>query len=287
MVISTTRPGGPGSLLSGVHTASARAVLLVGLGEFVWPSLDPIWSSTLVAFLAEFGFEPNAARKAIQRTAKSGLIAAKRDGRRVQWSITESGRRILDDGADRLFRKPGAEPQWDGEWLLLTLTVPESRRQLRHHLQKRLTWAGLGSPVPGQWISPHPERLPAVEGIVRDLGLEVHAQSFVGRHTGIGSEADLISEAWDLDALALSYRRFIDRFTDVGQLDDRGALVERIELVQEWRGFPALDPDLPAQHLPADWPRRDAAEVFWKSYGTLKDPSQRFWTSLEQLDERP
>ncbi len=49
--------------LGGVRPSSARALLLVMIGEFVWPAGLPAWSSTLLSGLAEFDIEPNAARK--------------------------------------------------------------------------------------------------------------------------------------------------------------------------------------------------------------------------------
>ena len=34
------------------------------------------------------------------------------------------------------------------------------------------------------------------------------------------------------------------------------------QLVHEWRKFPFLDPDLPADMLPAGWPRKRAHDLF-------------------------
>jgi phenylacetic acid degradation operon negative regulatory protein len=37
----------------------------------------------------------------------------------------------------------------------------------------------------------------------------------------------------------------------------------------EWRAFPALDPDLPAELLPSAWPRATARELFIACYDLL------------------
>jgi phenylacetic acid degradation operon negative regulatory protein len=39
--------------------------------------------------------------------------------------------------------------------------------------------------------------------------------------------------------------------------------------MDEWRAFPGLDPDLPAELLPGGWPRTDARELFIACYDLL------------------
>ncbi len=124
------------------------------LGEFVLPAAEPVWTGALVGGLAEVGVEEKAARQSLSRTAAEGLLAAERDGRRVRWHLTAPGRRLLEEGAERIYGF-GRQPQrWDGRWLVLAVSVPETQRQLRHRLRTRLTWAGLGSPLPGLWVTP-------------------------------------------------------------------------------------------------------------------------------------
>ena len=72
--------------LDSVWPSSARALLLVMIGEFVWPAGQPAWSSTLLSGLSEFDIEPNAARKAPHRIAATGITTSRREGNRVRWS---------------------------------------------------------------------------------------------------------------------------------------------------------------------------------------------------------
>jgi phenylacetic acid degradation operon negative regulatory protein len=53
--------------------------------------------------------------------------------------------------------------------------------------------------------------------------------------------------------------------------DVRGAeaLVARTTVMDAWRRFPSLDPDLPLSLLPRRWPRRDARAVFAEIYDGL------------------
>jgi phenylacetic acid degradation operon negative regulatory protein len=39
-----------------------------------------------------------------------------------------------------------------------------------------------------------------------------------------------------------------------------------VSLLGRWRGFPTVDPDLPRESLPIDWPRREARRLFVEVY---------------------
>jgi len=267
--------------LSGTRPSSARALLLVVLGEFVWPTRAPAWSSTLLSALAELDVEPNAARKALHRTAESGITEPGRVGRRVHWSITAKGALIMSSGHERTYNWDARRTSWDGTWLLLSVSVPETQRKLRHHLQNRLTWAGMGSPVPGQWITTHWERADEVAQIVRDLGLEEQAHSFVGTLGPLGSEAGIVGAAWDLDALADDYRSFIETYAETHPHTDAECFRARVLLVQDWRRFPYLDPDLPRRFLPAGWPGYEAVRLFRDRHGAWVSRSATHWDHLD------
>ena len=267
--------------LSGVRPSSARALLLVVLGEFVWPSVRPVWSSTLLAALAEFDIEPNAARKALQRTAVTGLMETTRQGRRARWQITRAGFSLFSTGYEQVYGWGARDRSWDGQWFVLSATVPESQRRVRHHLQTRLTWAGLGSPAPGEWLTPHWQRGEQVARIIRDLGLEDQAHSFIGQLGPVGDESRLVRAAWNLDALAQDYREFIATYSALAPGTDQECLRARVALAQAWRRFPYLDPDLPPQFLPPTWPGEEASRVFRDRHNAWSARSARYWKRLE------
>jgi phenylacetic acid degradation operon negative regulatory protein len=54
-----------------------------------------------------------------------------------------------------------------------------------------------------------------------------------------------------------------------GRVPPTDALIARTWVMDEWRAFPALDPDLPAELLPGGWPRADARELFIGCYDLL------------------
>lgn len=261
-------------------TASASSYLLTVLGEFVLPSRAPVWTAALTDTLEMLGIEHRAARQALARTGADGIIASTRVGRRAQWQLTDSGRRLLSDGAERIYSFASETTTWDGEWLVVLVSVPEAERGLRRRARTRLAWAGFGSPAPGVWVTPRPGLVDEAREVLEDLGLNRSVFSFVGAHAGVGREPDLVDRAWDLPGIADRYDRFCALFSDLEPADDTEALLGQIHLVHEWRRFPFLDPQLPTELLPHDWAGRTARELFRNRHDAWRDRAQARWTVL-------
>jgi phenylacetic acid degradation operon negative regulatory protein len=102
------------------------------LGEFVLPFGQDVWTATLVHALGLLGIEEKSARQAPARTAAEGWLSSNRVGRRVRWSLTEAGRQLLVEGADRIHSFGSGGQSWDGRWLVVFVSIPESMRALRH-----------------------------------------------------------------------------------------------------------------------------------------------------------
>lgn len=281
VVMSTSAPEHPAlSRRRELGATSARSLLLTVLGEFVLPRGEPVWTQVLVDVLGQLGVEQKSARQALARTAAEGLLTSDREGRRVRWSLSESGRRLLSDGAARIYGFSATAPPWDGRWLVLLVSVPESRRRLRHRLRTRLAWAGLGSPTPGVWLSPDPGKQAEVSGVVDDLGLTAVTSSFVGPFGGIGEQRAMVAQAWDLAEVEAAYLDFLASFGDAAPSDPADVLAHQIMLVHAWRRFPFLDPKLPGELLPQHWAGTRAAELFDTLHNRWQRPARRYWQKL-------
>lgn len=263
-----------------IGTTSARSLLFTVAGEFMLPTDEPVWTQALLDVFADLGVEPKSGRQALARTAAEGLLRSDRSGRRVRWSLTDSGRRLLSAGAERIYGFGSSTEEWDGRWLVLLVSVPESRRQLRHRLRSRLAWAGLGTPSPGVWLSPHPDKQREVAEVVTELDLSEVSSSFVGSFGTIGRERDLVTQAWNLAAVEAAYQDFIETFGAAEPATPREVLREQILLVHAWRRFPFLDPRLPAELLPGGWAGTKAAELFHDRHERWADTANRYWHRL-------
>ncbi len=260
---------------------SARSLLLTVLGEFVLPRHEPVWTQTLIDVLSELDVEQKSARQALARTAAEGLLESDRSGRRVRWSLSSSGRRLLTEGAARIYGFGTRTARWDGRWLVLLVSVPESRRQLRHRLRTRLAWAGLGSPTPGVWVTPDPGKQDEVAHVIAELELTEVTSSFVGPFGAIGAERDVVAQAWDLAGIEAAYADFLDTFGSAAPSTPAEIMTAQIHLVHAWRRFPFLDPALPGELLPAGWAGARAAALFGALHARWNGPAGQHWRALQ------
>jgi phenylacetic acid degradation operon negative regulatory protein len=226
---------------------------------------------------ARLGIEEKATRQALMRTAAAGWLAAERVGRRTRWRLTASARRMLTEGADRIYSFTGPAQAWDGRWLLVYVRIPDSDRRARHEVRSRLSWAGFGSLGAGVWISPHPGREAEAVRVLSEAGVAADAHVFVARRAGLADVQVMVADAWDLAAIDEQYEQFIGEFRGTSPAD---VLTRQVELVHAWRRFPAIDPALPRELLPERWNGLEAARVFGDRHQRWSAEAQREWKRL-------
>jgi phenylacetic acid degradation operon negative regulatory protein len=248
-------------------------LLLTLLGDYWWRRTEPMPSAALVALLAEFGVSDSAARAALSRLTRNQLLVTSKSGRRTVVGLSDRAARILDDGGKQIFSFGRASRPWDGQWSLVAFSIPEQNRAARDSLRKQLRWLGFAPLYDGLWVSPR-DRAVEVINQLAELGITTATAFRASIVPGLSPDG-LPQRAWDLDNLQERYDRFID---NAGHLHDRtlagrvspvAALVARTRVMDEWRGFPELDPDLPDELLPEEWPRATARELFTTTYDLL------------------
>lgn len=248
------RGGDQSALMQG----SARSLLITILGELVWPSGQPVWTSALVRILASLGVEEQTARQAILRASASGWIAPQRQGREVRWALTGKLIRIFETGSARVYSLSDPFTGWDRTWLAVSVTVPRSHYRARRPLYAGLTWAGLGNPAPGLWLTPHTERADEVSRLVSGLGLQEHTFALTGTLDPIGvSPEEIVRRGWDLDSLRARYEQVLAAIADLDPADSE-ILTAHLRMISEWQEFPRSDPQLPEALLPG-WIGRQVA----------------------------
>jgi phenylacetic acid degradation operon negative regulatory protein len=266
--------------LSRRHAAgapSARGLLFTLIGEFVLPGGGAAWTSAVIAACARLGIAEKASRQALMRTAAGGWLQAEKAGRRTRWHLTGAARRLLTDGAGRIYSFTPTAENWDGRWLLVAARIPDGDRGTRHALRTRLNWAGFGWLGAGLWISAHPEREAEAAEVLREAGIG-DAHLFVATRTGLGEPDAMVRAAWDLAAVEREYERFTAEFGAAPEPAD--ALARQVELVHAWRRFPAIDPALPRELLPARWPGLEAARLFADRHECWSAAAQAEWKRL-------
>jgi phenylacetic acid degradation operon negative regulatory protein len=249
-------------------------LLLTLLGDYWWQRTEPLPSAAIVALLAEFGVSDSAARAALSRLTRNGLLVTSRSGRRTYVRLSRRAAGILDDGARRIFSFGTPAAPWDGMWSLVAFSIPEHNRAARDELRKELRWLGFAPLYDGLWVAPR-DHVADVLTRLKGLGITTATAFRATAIPGADADSDIPSRAWDLDGLKDRYEGFI---SFAGQLRDStasglvppmDALVARTRVMDEWRAFPGMDPDLPAELLPDAWPRSAARNLFITCYDLL------------------
>jgi phenylacetic acid degradation operon negative regulatory protein len=254
------------------------------LGTYVRPFGDRVWSGGLVVLLGELGFSEGAARVALTRLVRRGLIERIRDGRLVHYRVTERAERLLAEGDVRIFSL--GDPRDDeGTWTVLWHQIPEDRRLELTRLARRLRFLGFGSVQGSVWVSPHDHSAEVVR-LLAELRVSDHATLFTAHPDAVVGLPALVSRAWDLSGLVERYEAFVADFEPLrhrralASLSDRDAFLIRTRVVHQFRGFPMIDPELPERLAPVAAPRGRAARVFHELYASLADASQRHFDAV-------
>jgi len=221
----------------------------------------------LVTMMDLLDVDEQAVRSAVSRMTRRGLLKPEVRGKVRGYRTTSEADALLADGDRRIY--VSMEPaSLDDGWVLVSFSMPESDRNKRHVLRSKLTWHGMGNLSSGLWIGPA-RILDDVSQMLVEEGFAKYADIFRAGYEGLGDVADLVRHSWDLDELASLYQEFLDDQLPIRNIlggqrpsKDADAFAVYTRALHEWRKFPYLDPGLPSELLPADWPGLPAAVLF-------------------------
>lgn len=262
-----------------------RSLLFTVFGDHVLPHGEEIWTSHLVRLLQEFNFTPQAARVLISRATHQGWLQARKDGRHSYCSLAEKGHRRIAVGQRRQYN----EPAWNGQWRLLAFSIPEQNRDVRHQLRTQLAWLGFAPLNGGTWITPRQVEAEAL-ALIQEFGVG-RLQLFTARYLGPTENEELLQSCWDVAAIGARYSEFAAawgpklaefevRRRAREPIEPRSGFVERTTLVHEHRKFLHIDPGLPRELLPVDWPGDTANAIFRRYYGLLSPGAEAFYAAV-------
>ena len=274
-----TGPGGGEGAREHVRRRPEQ-LLLAFLGELVLDRVaGPVPSVLLVAVLAELGVGEPATRAALARMSRRGLLRPVRSGRTVSYLLTPESERVLREAHGRVFAADPFAPLGAG-WTLVTFSVPERQRDLRHRVRAQLAWAGFGLLRDGLWIAPGEVDVAEVLGglVAEADGLDLAA--FRALEVPGFSVARSVRTAWRLDEIRDRHRAFQERWSGPRAAPDApgaagsGAVRDLVALVADWLALLRAVPRLPAEHLARDWPADASVRLFRALHGALADAAR-------------
>jgi phenylacetic acid degradation operon negative regulatory protein len=245
---------------------STASLLRTFIGLFLRPLGGWISAADLVALAGDLGIPTAQARTGITRLKQKGLLLADRDDA-IGYRLNPAAVPMLERGDRRIFAM--REMQDQDPWCLISFSIPESARSVRHQLRRRLQWIGAGTVSPALWMCPG-----HLQGEVELLLDELDARRWVtlfqaGAPQTAVPLVDAAADWWDLEALRTEHLAF-QRSLDALPQEPFAAYVQ---LIDSWRVLPYVDPGLPPSMLPADWPGRRSFDEFARLSSTLADPA--------------
>lgn len=238
-------------------------------------------SVAIMALLGESGVSLGGARTAISRLTRRGVLEGSRQGRNSSYRLTQPAAAHLSTGGSWIVSSAAAIQTWEGWWTLIAFSMPQEENTQRRALRGQLRWLGYAPLFDGLWISPDgfTEKVRAQLAQVNLGAVTV----FRARHVEIAADSGRNPvEAWNIPAIAAEYESFVGRWSMLlpriraGQVAGAEAVRARTEVMDTYRRFPALDPQLPLQLLPPGWLRQRALEVFAAVYDGLAAAAEEY-----------
>lgn len=231
---------------------------------------DPVPASILIDVLDGAGVAAATTRASLDRMGERGLLERVRRGREIGFLLTDRARGVLGEATERVHRAEPFAPRGDG-WTLVTFSVSERQRNLRHQLRATLTWAGFAPLRDGLWVAPGAVDLAAAFEPLRDELATGTVQAFRAAELEGFEMGDAVRAAWQIDTIRAEHEAFLAEWE--GELAYAGrvpALTARTALVADWLALLRADPGLSASYLDAQWPADRSVRVFRDRHAQLR-----------------
>ena len=251
-------------------------LILTLLGEFWAGRTEPLPSAALVELLGEFEVNSAGARAAMARLARRGNLEVLRQGRTTSYRLAPRLAELMPYAPLHTQGFAQSRTDWDGRWTLVAFSSREESPVARARLKVSLKMLRFGALHDGLWVSPYPPTEQLQLSLAEDLNF--NCTIIVGEEVLDGVSP---VTAWDTKTLRAVYDDFLATFSPVreqmhaGRLSGTEALVAHIQVTYRWFVLATTDPDLPAQLLPADWPRNDAHRLFADLIHGLRPAAER------------
>jgi phenylacetic acid degradation operon negative regulatory protein len=237
--------------LIGERALSARSVLATALLGAPEPHLEV---GQLVAMASLFGISDGAARTCLWRMVSNGELTGDDGTYALAGDLLERRQRV-DDASRTAVTRP-----WDGTWELAVVSLDRRSAADRLALRKAATALHLAELREGIWIRPDnldQDRLPTQREVLDRQCVHFHDAA-----TDIAAET--IRSLFGLDDWAADARRLTSAVRDEIDAEAVGA-----DDFAYWFGLSVtvvrhlqLDPLLPAELIPPEWPGQDLRSAY-------------------------
>lgn len=246
--------------------------------------------ASLVTLMGDLGFDSPGVRSAISRLKRKGILDSIRDGGVACYVLDPSMAETISDGDERIFSD--SRPDSGGLWALVTFSVPESQRSLRHQIRATLTSLGFGNVGQGLWIAPA-ANLHEAQVVLERKGLGGYVEFFSGQYVGEEQLAQKVGQWWDLDELNSYFDEFLSYYSTIAEQwrvhsaegpsgDDiaQDAFRVYVPMLTMWRRLPYLVPPLPLDVVLAEWNGPRVRAIFHEVHNLLSGRAGEYVESI-------
>ena len=257
-----------------------RRLVFALFGEHVLDQHDaPIRTGAVIQVLEAAGVAAPATRATLDRLARTGFLARERRGRELLFRLTDVGGDVLREATDRVRGPRPFDPHGAG-WTLVTFSIPERQRRVRHRLRATLSWEGFAPLRDGLWLAPGDVDLEASLGPLRTDLPDGALVAFHARELASFPIADSVRAAWDVDAIREAHLGFIAEWSDAEAFPEVGPLATMVMLVADWLALLGADPRLPPHYMDDDWPAARSVAVYSRLRDLLTEPAAAEFAAL-------
>ncbi|MDA8272000.1 MAG: PaaX family transcriptional regulator [Actinomycetota bacterium] len=260
-----------------------QSVMFSFLGIYLRGQSSAIYSGSVIDVFARMNISVDAVRSTLTRMVKRDLLNRHRHGRKMYFSVTDRGEKILNDGYARVWESGAVNRNWDGQWTVVAFSLPNDCRQERHDLRSRLIWRGFGLLQPGLWVAPGQVE---VSDMIDEVGLAEYMSVMTARPATPTESSELVVRAFDLSSIANSYDRFLEGWDSSNPwLEWPDDLARQLILHTDWLQLVRQNPRLPADYLPTNWPAFRAEYIFQSLAQKFEPEAETIAASLFDMIE--
>ena len=239
--------------LIGERPLSARSVLATALLGADQPHLTV---GELVAMASLFGISDGAARTCLWRMVSNGELTSDDGTYALAGGLLERRQRV--DEASRI--DDDAAPQWDGTWELAVVSLDRRSAADRLALRKAATALHLAELREGVWIRPDNldrDRLPTLRAVLDRQCVHFH-------NAATDVDPETVRSLFNLDDWAADARRLTRAVHDEVDAEavDASDFAYQFALSVAVVRHLQLDPLLPADFIPREWPGQDLRSAY-------------------------
>lgn len=261
----------------------AGSLIVTVFGDAIVPRGGTLWLGSLLEIMALFGIEAGLVRTALSRLVQEDWFERSRAGKNSFYRLSPEGTARFAEATHRIYH--AQEPAWEGGLRLVILSALNAKQ--RTEARDRLLILGFGQSAPTVMLRPitadaaHEPALPGAVWLTARLDEQT------------GAARALADTAWQLDAVAHAYARFIEIFQPLvdrpasGAWDPAQAFRLRILLIHEYRRIILRDPLLPRAMLPKAWPGLEARRLCRELYRTTLAHAEQWLDTHAQARQGP